>query len=277
MTFEFNVEKEINLKEFLLENNFSKRTVSRLLLEKKNVFINGVVYGKDFLLHVGDKVRIVQEEETKVLPKEGKLDVVFEDDLVLVVNKPSGIAVIPSKAHYEDNLSSTVLAYLNKKGEKASLHVVNRLDLSTAGLVVFAKSGHVHSLISNAKITKKYLACVDGLLEKKVGTINYKIKKSSDGIKREVSSLGKTAITEYKVLKEKNGKSLVDISLKTGRTHQIRVHFSYIGHPLCGDTLYGKSDLPFFLCSYYLAFGLPSFNKNYVFSLENTLDLGNLL
>lgn len=268
MDLEFIVEEDIELKEFLRRKNFSKRFISKLLLEKTDIYINGTVYSKNYMLKKGDKVKIQTKESTVVKSVEKEIEIVFEDEYILVVNKPKDLVVIPSRLHYEDSLAGRVLNYLQKTKQNQAIHIVNRLDYLTSGLVIFAKSSIVQYELSKTKIQKKYLCLVDGVVEKKNGTINLKISKSNNGIKREVSDEGKPSITEYKVIKEENGKSLVEVNLLTGRTHQIRVHFSYVNHPLCGDTLYGGSEGEFFLKSYYLSFTLPLNGKHYELTIK---------
>lgn len=265
MILSFDVSSDCELKSFLLENGFSKRQVSCLLLEKDNIFINGKVYEKDFLLNKGDKVKITLNEKTTVNPVDKPIDVFFEDEYLLVVIKESGLVVIPSKAHFFDSLAGRVLNYFNQKNENCGIHVVNRLDKDTSGLVIFAKSSFVHFSLSKTEIIKKYKALVSGVLERSSGEINAKIIKSNSGIKREISEKGQSAKTLYKVIGVENENSLVDIELKTGRTHQIRVHFKSINHPLVGDTLYGGSKGRFYLNCYYMSFVLPINNKRYEF------------
>ena len=173
------------------------------------------------------------------------LDIVFEDDGILVINKPAGIAVHPSILHYEDSLASGVKYYLENSGIYKKIRPVNRLDLNTSGLIVFAKNEYIQeSLIRQMKnndFTKEYLAIVTGTIENRKGKIDAPIsRKENSIIERCVSEKGQRAITEYEVIKNSREMSLVKCKLLTGRTHQIRVHMAYIGHSLLGDTLYGK-------------------------------------
>ena len=172
------------------------------------------------------------------------IDIIFEDDCLLIINKPAGIAVHPSILHYENTLSNGVKFYFESIGLKRKIRPVNRLDLNTSGLIVFAKNEYVQeSLIQQMQsgiFKKDYIAIVKGHFKEKNGTINLPIaRKNNSIIERCVSHDGQEAITDYCVLKEYYDYSVVKCSLKTGRTHQIRVHMSAIGHPLLGDTLYG--------------------------------------
>ena len=264
----FVAERDCDLKTLLTENRLSKRYINKLLSKKSNIFINGQVYLYSYNLKKGDNVKIIQKEQTNIVPAFGDLDIVYENDLFLVINKPSGIAVIPTAMHYKSSLSNRVLYYFNQKGLDIGIHVVNRLDKDTSGLVIFAKSNYIHSLFADTKIIKKYRCYVRGILKEKIGIITSKIAKSKDGIKREISENGQDAITRYKVIEEDtiNNKSLVELQLETGRTHQIRVHLKSIGHEIIGDRLYGESG-DFYLCSYYLSFKFPLDEKEYVFEI----------
>ena len=174
------------------------------------------------------------------------LDIVFEDEWILIINKPAGLATHPSILHFSNSLCNGVRFYFDSIGLKKKVRPVNRLDLNTSGLVIFAKCEYIQEcLISQMKINlfkKEYLAICNGIFENKSGTINLPIsRKENSIIERCVSEDGQTSITNYKVLKEFNTYSLVKCSLETGRTHQIRVHMSAIGHPLIGDSLYGNA------------------------------------
>ena len=164
---------------------------------------------------------------------------------ILVVNKPAGIAVHPSILHYEDSISSGVRFYFDSIGLKKKIRPVNRLDLNTSGLVIFAKCEYIQDCLNkqmqNKSFIKEYLALANGIFENKTETISLPIaRKEGSIIERCISSNGQISITHYEVLKEYPSYSLVKCTLETGRTHQIRVHMSAIGHPLLGDTLYGK-------------------------------------
>ena len=190
-----------------------------------------------------------EEDNSNIIPTEMNLNIIFEDDWLLVVNKPAGIAIHPSVLHYSDSLCNGIRFYFDKIGLKKKIRPVNRLDLNTSGLVVFAKCEYIQECLinqmKNSQFKKEYLAVCNGFFDKKSGTINLPIaRKENSIIERCISENGQTAITHYEVLKDFDNYSLVKCSLETGRTHQIRVHMSAIGHPLLGDSLYGSiSDL----------------------------------
>ena len=200
----------------------------------------------------GDTITInfdYEEDNSNIIPTKMNLNIIFEDDWLLVVNKPAGIAIHPSVLHYYDSLCNGIKFYFDKIGLKKKIRPVNRLDLNTSGLVVFAKCEYIQEYLinqmKNNQFKKEYLAVCNGFFDKKSGTINLPIaRKENSIIERCISENGQTAITHYEVLKEFDNYSLVKCSLETGRTHQIRVHMSAIGHPLLGDSLYGSiSDL----------------------------------
>lgn len=196
----------------------------------------------------GDTITInfdYEEDNSNIIPTKMNLNIIFEDDWLLVVNKPAGIAIHPSVLHYSDSLCNGIKFYFDKIGLKKKIRPVNRLDLNTSGLVVFAKCEYIQECLinqmKNNQFKKEYLAVCNGFFNKKSGTINLPIaRKENSIIERCISENGQPAITHYEVLKEFDNYSLVKCSLETGRTHQIRVHMSAIGHPLLGDSLYGS-------------------------------------
>ena len=228
------------------ELNISSRLLVKLIKNNK-IMLNGNLCDTRITPKLNDKIQIMldyEENNSNIQPIEMTLDIIYEDEGLLIVNKPSGIAVHPSMRHYEDSLSNGVRFYYDKIGLKKKIRPVNRLDIDTSGIVIFAKNEYIQEcLIKQMKegsFKKEYVCAVLGMLEEKKNTINLPIaRKKGSIIERCVSKDGKTAITHYEVINEKHNYSIVKCLLETGRTHQIRVHFAYIGHPLLGDTLYG--------------------------------------
>ena len=237
----------------VLNENFglSNRLFSRLI-NSKRIFVNNLNIDTRKKVNINDKIEIdfnYDEDNSNIVAKQMDLDIVFEDEAMLIINKPRGIAVHPSIKHYEDSISSGVKYYFCLKGINKKIRPVNRLDLNTSGLIIFAKNEYIQEcLIKQMKdkiFRKEYLAIATGIFDKKSGIIDAPIaRKEGSIIERCIDENGQIAKTKYEVIKEIGNNSIVRCELLTGRTHQIRVHMAYIGHPLLGDTLYGeKSDL----------------------------------
>lgn len=234
------------------EFHISARLQHRLIAEK-HVLLNGTITDTRISISKNDIITVnldFEEESENIVATEMKLAIIYEDDAFLVLNKPAGIAVHPSILHYEDSLSNGVKFYFKSIGLKRKIRPVNRLDFNTSGLIVFAKNEYVQECLiqqMNSHIfKKKYIAIVIGHFDKLNGIINLPIaRKPNSIIERCISDNGQEAITDYEVLKEfvvaSDCFSVVKCLLKTGRTHQIRVHMAAIGHPLLGDTMYGVS------------------------------------
>ena len=252
--------------EYFVKKNDNNKTVNQILSEKfelsnrllskliknKRISINGESIDTRVKPNLDDKIIIdlnYNEDNSNIISKKMDLNIVYEDDGMLIINKPAGIAVHPSMRHFEDSIASGVKYYFESKGINKKIRPVNRLDLNTSGLVIFAKNEFIQeNLIKQMRtnlFTKEYIAIVTGLLEKDSGRIEEPIARKEESIiERCVSENGKKAITEYEVISRIGDNCIVKCKLLTGRTHQIRVHMSYMGHPLLGDSLYGeKSDL----------------------------------
>ena len=278
---------EFNINQILQNKlNISSRLLFKLI-KNNRIFLNGTICDTRNNANIGDLLTIdfnYEEDNSNIVPTKMNLDIVFEDDWLLVINKPAGIAIHPSILHYSDSLCNGVRFYFDSIGLKKKVRPVNRLDLNTSGLVIFAKCEYIQecliSQMKNNTFKKEYLCFCDGIFENKTGTINLPIaRKENSIIERCISEEGQASITHYKVLKEFNNYSLVKCLLETGRTHQIRVHLSSIGHNLIGDSLYGSiSDLinRQALHCYKLNFVHPITNNFMDFCGELPLDLKNL-
>ncbi len=216
---------------------------NRLLIKLKNsnsIFVNGIAVPINHEIHENDLVEVQIDfvESDDILPEKMNLDILYEDEYILAINKLPGIVVHPSSYHPNGTLANGVKYYLNNKRK---IRPINRLDRDTSGVVLFAKNEYIQELFTTLNISKEYIAIVDGIPSKPEDTINAKIARKEGSImERCVSEAGQTAITRYKVIKAYATYSSLSVKLETGRTHQIRVHLAYIGNPIVGDTMYGK-------------------------------------
>ena len=237
------------LKEYLKGRlQYSHRSVVSL---KKNsgVTINGAGCHMNVILNEADVVELCfyEEESENILPEKMELDILFEDDSLVVVNKMPNMPVHPVRRYPTGTLANGLAHYLLHKGAQIKIRPINRLDKDTSGLVVFAKHAHIQHLLSfyvgKEEFKKEYIALVHGQMERqKTGTIDAPIAREAErAITRVVRADGDRAVTHYEVLESYEDYSVVRVLLETGSTHQIRVHMAYIGHPLLGDTLYGGS------------------------------------
>lgn len=244
--------KYYNVKEVLKEYwEISDRLLIKLKKQQK-IFLNGNPTYVNAILKDNDIVSIdldFEETSENIVPTKINLDIIFEDDFLLIVNKPAGIPVHPSISHYEDSLSNGIKYYFNSINLNKKIRPINRLDKDTSGIVLFAKNEYIQeSLVKQMKkniFKKEYLAILSGILNEKNGTINAPIsRKENSIIEREINSSGDIAITHFELQKtfaiNSQNYSLVKFILETGRTHQIRLHSKYIGFPILGDTLYGS-------------------------------------
>lgn len=221
--------------------NLSARMITQLKRKKDGILMNGKILRTVDFTQAGNRVEInLPDEESEIVPVEGNLDIVFEDEHILIVNKPYSMPVHPVKQHQTNTLANIVTYYMKSRGENYVFRAVNRLDKDTSGLVLIAKNKFCANALKN-KVSKNYFALCHGKLECG-GTISAPIGLKEDSkIVRNVLDSGTVAITHYEVICSDDNIAFLKLWLETGKTHQIRCHMSSIGHPLLGDDLYGGS------------------------------------
>lgn len=275
-------DKKIRCDVFLSEkiSNLSRTSIQKLIKEKL-VFVNGKNIKPNVILEIGDEitVSIPDKKEITLVAEDIALDIVYEDDYIIIINKPRNMVVHPAAGNEEHTLVNALLNHCKLSminSERPG--IVHRLDKDTTGLIVCAKDDETHLKLiekfSNREITKKYLAICNGSFSKDNGLIDKPIgRDEKDRKKMSVKSKsGKEALTEYNVLISNLKYSLVDVTLHTGRTHQIRVHFSSLNHPIVGDETYGNKNEKIkangqMLHSYYLEFSHPITDENLSFTV----------
>ena len=250
-TLEKKVEEKydgIVIREFLKEElELSSRLIRRAAIEKR-IFVNKEAVRMRKVLHTGDivEVKLQRVESQNIIPEKMELNIVYEDEDILVLNKPPYTVVHPTRGYPTGTLANGVLYYFNETNQNCIVRLVSRLDMDTSGLIIIAKNQYAHMALSKEMqlnhLEKRYLAVVHGHLQKEEGTIDLPIFKPEDEesiFKRIIDERGQRSITHYKVVKKFKDATLVECLLETGRTHQIRVHMASIGHPLVGDEVYG--------------------------------------
>lgn len=233
----------------LIDLKISNRLLYKLIKLNK-IYLNNEIIDTRKQANIGDIIYLdldYDEDNSNIVPTKMDLNIIYEDEALLAINKPAGIAIHPSRMHYDNTISNGVRFYFDSIGLNKKMRPVNRLDLNTSGIVIFAKNEYVQENLirqmSSNEFKKEYLAICDGIFETKKGTINKPIaRKEKSIIERCIYENGKTAITHYEVLKEFDNYSLIKCILETGRTHQIRVHMASLGHPILGDSLYGDKN-----------------------------------
>lgn len=226
----------------------STNLIKDLKKYKEGIQVNGEHKRVVDLAAKGDilKITIRDTASENIVPTDIPLDIVYEDEDVLVINKPSNMPTHPSMGNYENSLANGVMYYYKSKGEERVFRAVNRLDKDTSGLMAVAKNSYIHARlgeeIQKKELKRKYMCIVCGDVERD-GTVDAPIRRADGSvINRIVAPDGQRAVTHYRVVKRYGEYTLLEMELETGRTHQIRVHMAYIGHPLVGDWLYGTED-----------------------------------
>ncbi len=284
-----NASMGLRIEQYLRRRGYSYQNLARLKKMRESILLNGAWTYMRTAVKDDDILTVhIQEPESSpnIPPVKLPLDIVYEDEDIVVVNKPAGMPVHPSLNNYENSLANGLMYYYQEQGKPFIFRCTNRLDRDTSGLTVVAKHMVSSSILSSMgmrhEITREYLAIVRGALKPSEGTIDAPIGRTGSSlIERKIDfENGERAVTHYRVVEEQNGHSLISLILETGRTHQIRVHMKYIGHPLVGDYLYNP-DMEYIdrqaLHSHRLSFTHPVTGEKMEFTAPLPADMRKIL
>lgn len=272
--------EKVRIDNYLSDKLDISRSKVQKLIKDGNVLVNGQSVNVSYKVKIGDVIEYSLDlnEDTDITPEDIPIDIVYEDDDLLVINKASGMVVHPAPGHYTGTLVNALLYRFNlNSGEANRPGIVHRLDKDTSGLMLVAKNEFIHEklseMIGKKDVERKYLAIVDGLIKHDTGTIDAPIGRDTNNRqKMAVTDVnGKDSITHFKVLERFDNNTFIECILETGRTHQIRVHMNYIGYPINNDPLYGRGKATEFgqmLHSYSIKFNHPRTGKELSFRVD---------
>ena len=282
MELKLTAQREGRLSSFLKDELKMSTGLMNKLKWGDGIRVNGESQRTNYPVMPGDVITVRMEEEEPEYPaEEGPLDILYEDDFILVVDKPAGMLIHPSRSKNDGTLANYVFGYYQRTGQKSAFHPMTRLDRDTFGIVLLAKNAHVHALLQTVDVEKIYHAVVYGVPEQEQGVIDAPIaRRPLPSLLRYVGAEGKPSVTEYRVLECDGKLSKLELRPITGRTHQLRVHCSYMGWPILGDPQYGSDEsmsvsdameVPHqLLCARKLVFTHPVTGENMV--LESHMD-----
>lgn len=279
----------LRVEQFLRRKGYSAQNLSTIKRMPESILVNGVHYYMKQTLKAGDRllVRIQETESSRNIPPVcAPLSVAYEDEDLIVINKPAGMPIHPSLNNYTNSLANALAWYYQQQGKPFIFRCCNRLDRDTSGLTVVAKhlvSGNILSTMTKKKeVRREYLAVVRGHITPESGTISAPLARKGGTIIERVVDFdrGEPAVTHYRLVREANGHSLVALQLETGRTHQIRIHLKHLGFPLVGDYLYNP-DMEYIsrqaLHSFRLSFPHPITGEAMDFTAPLPEDMKNIL
>lgn len=279
----------LRVEQFLRRKRYSGQNLSEIKRMPKSILVNGVHYYMRQELSKGDhlQVRICETQNSeKIPPTKLPLDIIYEDEDLLVLNKPAGMPIHPSLNNYTNSMANALAYYFQSQGKPFIFRCCNRLDRDTSGLTIVSKHLVSGSILSDMtkyrEVHREYLAIARGSVTPSEGTIQAPLgRKEGTIIERTVDwEHGEDAVTHYKVVKEANGHSLVSLRLETGRTHQIRIHMKYLGYPLIGDYLYNP-DMEYMtrqaLHSHHMEFTHPITGEHMSFTAPLPEDMARIM
>lgn len=262
MILKYSIEKETTIKEYL-EDLITQRLFKVLSNTPNSFIVNNQIVKNYYILKPGDTLEVVIPviDSSHIIPTNKKFKILYEDEYLLIIDKEKDLASIPTRNHYNNSLANYVRSYYLQKGISSGIHFVNRLDMATSGIIVVAKNIYIADAMKDAILTKKYILLVHGNI-KENGEIISGIEKEEGSIIKRTTTNKNNAITKYEVVRNYCDKTLINATLITGKTHQLRVHFQSINHPIVGDKLYGMDDESYLhLHSTYLEFIHPITKK----------------
>lgn len=269
MIFRYQIEETITVKDYLIQNKIPSNVLTSLKSSNGQILVNDQSVTMIYLMHKGDLLEVVfpsSSQGENIKSVKGDLDILYEDSYLLIVNKPNNLATIPTRKHYNNSLANYIMSYYLQKGIEANIHFVSRLDSPTSGIIILAKNSYMLTLLQQTNIIKHYILEVKGIIENDKGLIELGIEKDPNSIiKRRITNEYINSRTEYSVISRNNNTTIIDALLCTGKTHQLRLHFSYLGHPIIGDLLYDEENYSeqeiLRLHSYYVSFVHPITKK----------------
>ena len=273
-------ESNIRLDSYLANNLDISRSKVQKLIKQKKILVNDKIVNGSYLVKLGDKILVNDELdfEIHIKPQDIDIDIVYENDDLLIINKPSGMVVHPAPGNYDNTLVNALLGKFNLSSDNLRPGIVHRLDKDTSGLMLVAKNDWAHDklaeMIKEKEVKRTYLALVSGVINHETGTIDAPIgRDDKTREKMMVTDINsKDAITHFKVIERFKKHTLIECFLETGRTHQIRVHMAYIGYPIVNDFIYGKEkidkDFGQLLHSKKIEFNNPRDNSHIVFEQD---------
>ena len=279
---------DIRIDKYLIEVLEISRSKIQKMIENGNILVNNKSVKNSYIVRVDDEIKVTDYvDNIDIVPENIDLDIVYEDDYLLVVNKPSGMVVHPAPGHYSGTLVNALMYHTNLSNNDIRPGIVHRIDKDTSGLLLVAKNDEIHEYLSNEiskrKVSRKYVALVQGVINNDTGTIDAPIGRDLiDRKKMAVTDINsKDAITHFRVLERYKNATLIECTLETGRTHQIRVHMSYIGYPIVNDPVYGKkkviNDYGQMLHAKTIGFVHPITNKYMEFSVDMEKEFYDIL
>ena len=266
----YQINETIIIKEFLEKEKFFQNVLKDIKKLNGQYLVNDQIVENWYLMKPGDTLEVVLPASTQgdnIKSIKGEFEILYEDSYLLIINKTNNLASIPTREHYDKSLANYVMSYYKRMGIVANIHFIGRLDFATSGIIALAKNPFIMASMKKTNIIKKYYLETKGIIKDDFGTIETGIEKDPNSIiKRKVTNEFVNSKTSFKVLRRKTETTIVEATLHTGKTHQLRLHFANLGYPIIGDELYGEetNDKILHLHSCYLEFIHPVFNEKII-------------